>query len=44
MIIGPSGLGKSTLLNIISGLDKKFTGKVIYDSMNSNDLDIDKYR
>ena len=44
MIIGPSGSGKSTLLNIISGLDKKFTGKVVYDSINSNDLDIDKYR
>ncbi|MTI68031.1 MAG: ATP-binding cassette domain-containing protein [Firmicutes bacterium] len=30
-IIGDNGVGKSTLLNIISGLDKKYQGVVSYD-------------
>jgi len=30
-IIGPNGSGKTTLLNIIGGLDKEYTGQVIYD-------------
>jgi len=29
-IVGPSGTGKSTLLNLIAGLDKDFTGKISY--------------
>lgn len=30
-IIGPNGCGKSTLINIISGLDNNFTGTIQYD-------------
>lgn len=30
-LMGPSGIGKSTLLNIIGQLDKDFTGMVAYD-------------
>lgn len=29
VIVGPSGSGKSTLLRIMSGLEKKYTGKII---------------
>lgn len=46
-ILGESGGGKSTLMNIIGGLDREFTGQVI---VNGNPLDhsqekrMDKYR
>ena len=46
-ILGESGGGKSTLMNIIGGLDRDFTGQVI---VNGNPLDhsqekrMDKYR
>ena len=46
-ILGESGGGKTTLMNIIGGLDRKFTGKVI---VNSQQLDhhkekmMDQYR
>lgn len=30
-IFGPNGCGKTTLLNLISGLDKKFSGKIDFD-------------
>lgn len=46
-ILGESGGGKSTLMNIIGGLDREFTGQVI---VNENPLDhsqekrMDKYR
>ena len=31
VLVGPSGSGKSTLLRIMSGLEKKYTGEVIFD-------------
>ncbi len=31
-IIGPSGCGKSTILSIISGVDKNYSGNILYDS------------
>ena len=30
-ITGPNGSGKSTLLNIIGGIDKEYSGNVLYD-------------
>lgn len=30
-IVGPSGCGKSTLLNIMGGIDKEFTGDILYN-------------
>jgi ABC-type nitrate/sulfonate/bicarbonate transport system ATPase subunit len=30
-VMGPSGIGKSTLLNIIGGLDKVYEGSISYD-------------
>lgn len=46
-ILGPSGTGKSTLLNIIAGLDKKYDGEVIINNLDISKLknnDIDYYR
>ena len=33
-LIGKSGIGKSTLLNIIGGLNKKYDGDVYFDNIN----------
>ncbi|WP_341472491.1 ABC transporter ATP-binding protein [Haloimpatiens lingqiaonensis] len=39
VITGPSGVGKTTLLNIISGIDKEYTGQVIF----SKDIGSEKF-
>ena len=46
-IIGKSGAGKSTLLNVISTLEKEYSGNVFYenkDIKDYNDVEISKLR
>ena len=46
-IIGKSGAGKSTLLNVISTLEKEYSGNVIYenkDIRDYNDVEISQLR
>ena len=46
-IIGASGVGKSTLLHLIGGLDRPIQGKVFYenqDIFNFNDRELDRFR
>lgn len=38
VIIGPSGVGKSTLLHILGGLDRPSSGQVVIDSTSVFDL------
>ena len=35
-ITGPNGSGKSTLLNIVGGIDKEYSGNVLYDGHSLN--------
>ena len=41
-ILGPSGSGKSSLLNIIAGIDKNYSGEVLY--LGESIKDYDKFR
>ena len=46
-LIGASGVGKSTLLHLIGGLDRPIQGKVFYenqDIFNFNDRELDRFR
>ena len=46
-IIGASGVGKSTLLHLIGGLDRPTQGKVFYENQDIfeyNDRDLDRFR
>jgi len=40
-IVGESGIGKSTLLNVIAGLEPPDAGKVLFEDLNTSDLDDD---
>lgn len=42
VILGASGSGKSTMLNVVSGLERPDSGKVIYDGENIAELSDDK--
>lgn len=39
-VMGPSGIGKSTLLNIIGGLDKEYEGTISYDPRVFEGIDV----
>ncbi len=43
-IIGKSGGGKSTLINVITGLIKPYAGDVLIDGMSINDIDVNDWR
>src|SRR5215208_1813547 len=38
VIVGPSGCGKSTLLRVVAGIEKNYTGQVLYDGKNVQDI------
>ena len=40
-IVGESGVGKSTLLNIIAGLEPPDSGEILFEEKNLSDLDDD---
>lgn len=41
-IIGPSGCGKSTLLKIINGLETEYSGDVLLNGVNVNNIPVNK--
>ena len=43
-IMGPSGMGKTTMLSIIAGLDTPTKGSVTFDGLNLLDIDLNIYR
>ena len=43
-IKGKSGSGKTTLLSLISGLETKYEGEILYNEKNLKKMDLDKYR
>ena len=43
-ILGESGCGKSTFLNILGGLDSDYDGSININNLNLKYIDLDKYR
>lgn len=43
-IRGRSGTGKTTLLSLITGLEKCTEGKILFEGKNLNNINLDKYR
>lgn len=37
-IVGPSGCGKSTLLRVVSGIETQYSGQVLYDGQDVQDI------
>lgn len=44
LILGKSGSGKSTLINLILRLQIENSGKILFDDLNINNIDINCYR
>ncbi len=42
--VGPSGAGKSTLVKMLVGLYRPQNGTVLYNGVNSNDIELDELR
>lgn len=43
-ILGESGAGKTTLMNIIGGLDSNYEGNIYFDDINIKNTNLDNYR
>jgi ABC-type sugar transport systems, ATPase components len=44
VVVGPSGCGKTTLLRVIAGLDKDYSGEISYDGEDVRNIEIkDRY-
>jgi ABC-type sugar transport system ATPase subunit len=37
-VVGPSGCGKSTLLRVVSGIEKMYSGQVLYNGVDMNEI------
>ena len=42
--VGPSGAGKTTLVKLLVGLYPPQSGRVLYNTINGNDIDVDELR
>ncbi len=42
--VGPSGAGKTTLVKLLVGLYKTQEGKILYNNVDANDIDIEELR
>ena len=42
VIVGPSGCGKSTLLRVVAGLERNYTGQVLYDGEDMQNIPASK--
>ena len=38
VVVGPSGCGKSSLLRVVSGIEKQFSGMVLYDGVDMKEI------
>ena len=38
VVVGPSGCGKSTLLRVVGGIEKTYSGQVLYDGVDMRDI------